>query len=49
MTKNEKQSSVNTKDKIRERYRGVDSSELTIIPAKPWRAVRMQKLIQKFW
>ena len=35
MTKNEKQSSVNTKDKIRERYRGVDSSELTIIPAKP--------------
>lgn len=35
MTKNEKQSSVNTKDRIRERYRGVDSSELTIIPAKP--------------
>lgn len=31
----EKQSSVNTKQKIRDRYRGVDTSQLTIIPAKP--------------
>lgn len=31
MTKNEKQSSMNTKDKIRERYRGVDSSELIVL------------------
>lgn len=35
MTENEKQKSTNTKQKIRDRYRGVDTSELTIIPAKP--------------
>ena len=35
MTKNEKENSTNTKQKIRERYRGADPSELTIIPAKP--------------
>ena len=35
MTEIEKQSSTDTKQKIRDRYRGVDSSQLTIIPAKP--------------
>lgn len=35
MTENEKQKSTNAKQKIRDRYRGVDTSELTIIPAKP--------------
>ena len=35
MTENEKQKLMNTKQKIRDRYRGVDTSELTIIPAKP--------------
>lgn len=35
MTENEKQKATNTKQKIRDRYRGVDTSELTIIPAKP--------------
>ena len=35
MTEFEKQSPTDTKQKIRDRYRGVDSSQLTIIPAKP--------------
>lgn len=35
MTEFEKQSTTDTKQKIRDRYRGVDSSQLTIIPAKP--------------
>ena len=35
MTENEKQKLMNTKQKIRDRYRGIDTSELTIIPAKP--------------
>ena len=35
MTEFEKQSATDTKQKIRDRYRGVDSSQLTIIPAKP--------------
>ena len=35
MTEFEKQSPTYTKQKIRDRYRGVDSSQLTIIPAKP--------------
>lgn len=35
MTEIEKQSPTDTKQKIRDRYRGVDSSQLTIIPAKP--------------
>lgn len=35
MTETEKQNSIDTKQKIRDRYRGVDTSKLTIIPAKP--------------
>lgn len=35
MTEIEKQSPADTKQKIRDRYRGVDTSQLTIIPAKP--------------